>query len=151
VAAALGRIPSGCFILTTGGDGDATAMLASWVQQASFDPPAITAAVRKGRHAERVVDATGHFVLNLVGEDPGPMFKHFGKGFGPGEEAFTGLNVERREAGVVLADCPVHLACKVTAKHDAGDHWLYLAEVLGADGDATAKPYVHLRKNGLSY
>ncbi len=40
IAQVLGRIPSGIFVLTVGDDtGRETGMLASWVQQASFDPP----------------------------------------------------------------------------------------------------------------
>jgi len=42
LAAALGKVPSGLFVLTAK-QGDAeTAMLASWVQQCSFDPPQLT-------------------------------------------------------------------------------------------------------------
>ena len=43
----LGRIPSGIFVLTVKHDGRATAMLASWVQQAAFAPPAISVALAK--------------------------------------------------------------------------------------------------------
>ena len=50
IAPVLGRIPSGLFIVTAGdGRGRETAMLGSWVQQASFDPPMITVAVNRQR------------------------------------------------------------------------------------------------------
>ena len=49
LAAALGRIPSGLFIVTYFTGPAESAMLASWVQQCSFDPPALTMAVKQGR------------------------------------------------------------------------------------------------------
>jgi hypothetical protein len=48
-ARALGRIPSGLFILTARFEDQSTGMLASWVQQVSFDPPLVSVAVKKGR------------------------------------------------------------------------------------------------------
>jgi flavin reductase (DIM6/NTAB) family NADH-FMN oxidoreductase RutF len=51
-AAALGRIPSGLFILTARRGTLETGMLASWVQQCSFDPPLVMAAIRRGRILE---------------------------------------------------------------------------------------------------
>src|SRR5687768_64119 len=90
VGRALGQIPSGGSILTARDGERVTGMLASWVQQASFESPAITVAVRHGRPVQELIEASGHFVLNLIGEDRGPMFKHFSRGFGPDEPAFQG-------------------------------------------------------------
>ena len=49
LAQALGRIPSGLFVLTVRNGAKETGMLASWVQQCSFDPPRLTIAIRQGR------------------------------------------------------------------------------------------------------
>lgn len=151
VGAALARIPSGCAILTVDSPVGRTGMLASWIQQAGFDPPAVSVAVRKGRPVEPMIDAAGAFVLNLIGENPTAMFKHFGKGFAAGEEAFAGLTVRSVPGGVALPDAAAVLQCRVAARCDAGDHWLYVGHIIEADAAAESKPYVHLRKNGLNY
>ncbi len=151
VGIALGRIPSGASIATATHQGDSTAMLASWVQQVSFEPPMICLAVKKGRAIESIIDGSGKFVLNIVGEDNSAMFRKFSRSVAPGQDAFAGLEVQRREAGVVLEDCIAHLACKVTAKQEAGDHNLYLAEVTAGQAEGQAKPYMHLRNTGFSY
>ena len=49
LAAALGRIASGLFIVTAQRGDAETGMLASWVQQCSFDPPQISMCLRQGR------------------------------------------------------------------------------------------------------
>ena len=154
IGKALGRIPSGCAILTARTATSRTGMLASWVQQAGFDPPTLSVAVKKDRPIEMLIDAAGALVLNLLGENPGPMFKHFGKGFAPEEDAFAGLDTRDVEGGVVIADQIAWLSAKVVGKHPAGDHWLYIAEVTNAEVDEAPdlkSPYVHLRKNGLTY
>lgn len=150
IGKAIGRIPSGCGILTAGDVTTGTGMLCSWVQQCSFDPPAISVCVKKGRPIEAELDRTRAFVLNVIGEDTAKMFKHFGKGFGPGEPAFTGLVTSADPHGVILKDAIAHLACKLTGKHDTGDHFLYTGRVVSAAA-SDAKPYVHVRKNGMDY
>jgi flavin reductase (DIM6/NTAB) family NADH-FMN oxidoreductase RutF len=147
----LGQIPSGCFIMTAADGGRATGMLASWVQQACFDPPMVSVAVKKGRPIEQLVDSSGHFVLNTLGPDPTPMFKHFGKGFDLDQSAFNGLTTRQEPAGIVIEECLAHLACKVISTAAAGDHRIYIGQVLGGASHKDDKPYVHLRNNGFKY
>jgi flavin reductase (DIM6/NTAB) family NADH-FMN oxidoreductase RutF len=152
LAAALGRIPSGLFVLTLRRGEHETGMLASWVQQCSFDPPQVTVAVKKGRDLlDRLADGAS-FVLNVLPEGAKSLIGHFGKGFGPGEPAFEGLKLAReREAGPVLAAAHAYLACRVAGRVDAGDHVLVIARVRGGAVLNEGKPTVHVRKNGLRY
>ncbi len=151
IAQPLGAIPSGCFILTARDAGRSTGMLASWIQQASFEPPTVTVAVKRGRPIEALIEASGHFVLNHVAENPTAMFKHFGKGFAPDEPAFAGLTTRDAPAGVVIEECLAHLACRVIGRADAGDHRVYVGQVIEGATHADGKPYVHLRNNGFKY
>lgn len=151
VAQALGQIPSGVSVLTARHDARSTGMLTSWVQQAGFEPPAITVAVKRGRPIEELIAAAGHFVVNFVGEDRGPMFKHFSRGFGPDEPAFEGLDTREEPEGIVIAHCIGHLRCRLMGSIDSGDHRIYLGEVLAAEANPEVAPYVHLRSNGLRY
>ncbi len=151
IGAVLGRIPSGCHILTVQHGGRSTGMLASWVQQAAFDPPTVTVCLKRGRAAAPMVDAAGRFVLNSIGEPPTKLFKHFGKGFAPEEDAFVGLTIQRSEFGPVLADGIAAMGCEIRQKIAVGDHDLYVAEVKCGSGGAPANPHVHIRTTGLSY
>ncbi len=126
-------------------------MLASWVQQAGFEPLALSVAVRKGRPIEPLIDESWHFVLNQIGTDPKPMFRHFGRGFEAGQDAFAGIEATNTPAGVVLADCANAISCRVHAKYESGDHWLYVGEVIDARCQDGFEPYVHVRRNGLNY
>lgn len=147
----LSRIPSGCAILTARAGDLRTGMLASWVQQAAMEPPMISVAVKRGRPIERLIDESRAFVVNLLGEEPKAMFKHFGRGLSLQDDAFDGIEASEIDGGVVIADQIAWLSARVVGKHEAGDHWIYLGEVLGAGCDELRPPYVHIRRNGFSY
>jgi flavin reductase (DIM6/NTAB) family NADH-FMN oxidoreductase RutF len=156
IAAVLGRIPSGMFVLTArAADGRETGMLASWVQQASFDPPMVTVAVNRKRFLHDWLTGSPQVVLNLVGEGQKQFLKQFGAGFGPDEPAFDGCDLQRSENGLpVMAGALGYLEGRVTGRMEAGDHVVYAVEITaaGAGPDfAKGAPWVHVRKNGLNY
>jgi flavin reductase (DIM6/NTAB) family NADH-FMN oxidoreductase RutF len=152
LAAALGRIPSGLFVLTARHGEHETGMLASWVQQCSFDPPQITVALNKERDVLRWLADGASFVLNVLPEGAKALVSHFGKGFALEEQAFAGLDIVRhRGPAPVLRDCHACLVCRVVGRCDAGDHVLVLARVLSGEVLNEGKPTVHVRKNGLKY
>lgn len=151
VGQALARIPSGCFILTVTTGERSTGMLVSWVQQAAFEPPVVSVCLKHGRPAVELVDAAQRFLIGVLGPDTATLFRHFGKGFPLEEDAFAGLATEPTEFGPLIGSCIAHLGCRVIRKVDVGDHSLYLAEVVAARVTGDSKPYVHVRRNGLSY
>lgn len=156
MGAVLGRTPSGIFILTArSASGEETGMLASWVQQASFEPPAVTLAVNKKRYVNDWLQATGEAALSLVGESQKQFLSHFSKGFEPHEPAFSGVQTTRAGNGLtVLSDALGWMSGRITGRIDAGDHWIYAMHISDAGrGEALEreKPWVHLRKNGFGY
>ncbi len=153
LAMALGRLPSGLFILTVCDGPRETGMLASWVQQCSFEPPQISVAVRRGRDVLAWLTGGAPFTLNILSDGQGNLISHFGKGFALDQPAFTGLNVERQsERCPVLVDALAHLACRVAGRLTCGDHELIIGAVVGGRvHQPDGKPYVHVRKNGLRY
>jgi flavin reductase (DIM6/NTAB) family NADH-FMN oxidoreductase RutF len=150
-AAALGRIPSGLFVVTARRGEEETGMLASWVQQCSFDPPQLSLAVKKERWLTSWLTTGAAFIVNVLDDTQTDMIVHFGRGFARGEAAFTGLEVERCEAGVVLSDALACLECRVESSVPAGDHDLYVARVVGGRLLNEGHSMVHIRKSGLHY
>jgi len=152
LAAVLGRVPSGLFILTIRHNGHETGMLTSWVMQAGFEPPMISVALKKGRYVAGWISDGAPFVLNVVGENRKSLVSHFGRGFEHWEEAFDGLKLIRTSSDIpALADALGYLECRVASHIDSGDHRIFLAEVISGSTAADGQPYVHIRKNGLRY
>ena len=150
--AALGRITSGLFVLTAGTGDRATGMLASWVMQAGFEPPTITAAVNLQRTVCDWLTNGEPFVINIVAEEQSNLLKHFGKGFEPGDAAFEGLSIRHCARGVpILEDCLGYLECEPTAHLDSGDHRVFLARVVRGGMASDHTPIVRFRNSGAVY
>ena len=113
IAEVLGKLPSGCSILTARHEGRSTGLLGSWIQQASFEPLLLTVAVKRGRPLVELVEGSGRFVVNLLGSDPKAMFRHFGKGFGPHEPAYEGRSCREKGFGPSPACSLGFLECRV--------------------------------------
>ena len=153
---ALGRLVGSLCVLTAKQGDAVSGMVASWVSQASFSPPAITVAVAKDRAVESLVLKGSSFCLNILaaGSEKAAM-RALLKPFAPGADRFGELETrpaERSGAPVLLGSAASYLECVVTDRLDAGDHWVLLATVdngqLLREDALTA---VHFRKTGASY
>lgn len=151
IGEAIGRIPSGCSILTVEYDGRSTGVLVSWVQQAAFEPPTVTVCLKHGRAVVELIEGSQRFLLNVIGKDPSAMFKHFGRGYSLEADAFAGLATRATDFGPLIESCIAHLGCEVSNKVPVGDHDLYVAEVVAAESKEGEESYTHLRRNGLTY
>jgi flavin reductase (DIM6/NTAB) family NADH-FMN oxidoreductase RutF len=152
LAAALGRIPSGLFVVTFRHDQDETGMLASWIQQCSFEPPQVSVAVRSDRDVLAWLQPDAPFTVNILDESQTDMLVHFGRGFALGVPAFEGLDLERPDgAPPVLSDSLAYLECRVRQRCNVGDHELVIGHVVAGRLLSEGKPMVHVRKSGLHY
>jgi flavin reductase (DIM6/NTAB) family NADH-FMN oxidoreductase RutF len=150
--AALGRVPSGLFILTVRKGESETGMLTSWVQQCAFSPPHVSMALKSDRTILPWLSDGTPVTLNILDENQTDMIAHFGRGFELGEPAFEGLEIERPDGGApVLSEALAYLQCRMGTRIPAGDHVLFIAEVVGGRVLNESQPMVHIRKNGSHY
>lgn len=151
---AVGRLLGSLCVMTAKQGEVASAMLASWVSQATFNPPGLTVAVAKDRAIESLLYRDGQFVLNILAEGKHlGLMKHFLKPFGPGEDRFAGIETQPTENGCpLLTDALAYLECRVENRMECGDHWLVYAVVENGDVlDANSLTAVHHRKTGSHY
>jgi flavorubredoxin/flavin reductase (DIM6/NTAB) family NADH-FMN oxidoreductase RutF len=154
VAQAVGRVVGSLSIVTAQQNEVASAMLASWVSQATFSPPGLTVAVAKERAIESLMHNGGKFVLNVLEQGKHiSVMKHFLKPFTPGENRFVGIETTFAENGCpILADGLAYLECTVESRMECGDHWLLYATVdQGRVQNNTGTTAIHHRKSGTHY
>jgi 3-hydroxy-9,10-secoandrosta-1,3,5(10)-triene-9,17-dione monooxygenase reductase component len=153
IGRALGRIPSGVFVLTVEHQQQALAMLASWVQQAGFDPPAVSVAIANQRPAAAMVRAAGRFGLSILGEQDMQLMKRYARGIEPGQDPFSGVKTMKTPAAVpVLADALGWMECRIIQVCQTGaDHDLFIAEVTAGEVLKEGKSFTHQRGNGFHY
>nr|AUG32357.1 flavoprotein [Paulinella longichromatophora] len=152
---ALGRLSGGLYVVTAQQDDRSSAMVASWVSQASFDPPGLTIAVAKDRAIEALMQVGDRFILNILNStNYQPLIRHFLKRFPPGADRFSGVNIlnDASLGGPVLTDALAYLDCVVSQRMESTDHWIIYALVKeGNVSDIEATTAVHHRKVGNHY
>mgnify|MGYP001282976974 CR=1 FL=1 len=89
IGKALGRVPSGLFVVTAKHDEREDAVLASWVNQCSFEPPTLSIVLATVRPARLLVEASGGFIVNVLGKESKTLLKHFFKS--PQDDIFKSL------------------------------------------------------------
>jgi flavorubredoxin/flavin reductase (DIM6/NTAB) family NADH-FMN oxidoreductase RutF len=151
---ALGCISGGLYIITAKKNGASSAMLASWVAQASVEPLGITIAVAKDRAIESFMHVGDRFVLNILEEgNYQPLMKHFLKRFPPGADRFAGVKIYPASNDCpILADSLAYLECEVVSRMEGADHWIVYSHVdVGRVAKNDALTAVHHRKVGNHY
>ncbi|HEY9825927.1 MAG TPA: diflavin flavoprotein [Stenomitos sp.] len=151
---ALGRLSGGLYIITARKGEIASAMLASWVTQASLQPLGIAIAVAKDRAIEAFLHVGDRFVLNVLEEgNYHILMRHFLKRFAPGADRFAGVKTyDAGNGSPILADALAYMECEVLQRMDGGDHWLVYSSVqAGRVAKAQGTTAVHHRKVGNHY
>ena len=151
---ALGRLSGGLYIITAKKGDTSSAMLASWVAQASTKPLGFTIAVAKDRAIESFMHVGDRFVLNVLEEgNYQTLMRHFLKRFSPGADRFTGIKTYAATNGApILGDALAYLECEVISRMECSDHWIVYSKVeAGRISKVDGLTAVHHRKVGNHY
>lgn len=152
LARALGRLPSGVYIVTTLRAGAPVGFVGSFVQQVAFEPPTLVLAVANDREQLADLRKTGRFALSVLGSGDQALMSPFLKRLPEGASPFDGLAVARSRSGLpVLEAALAWLDCRIAGEHAAGDHTVLFGVVEEAQLVREGDPRIHLRRNGLGY
>jgi len=137
----LGRFASGITIITMRTEaGDDHGMTVSAFCSLSLEPPLVLFCVDHAAEMHAVLGEGVHVGVSILSRDMEEYSRRFAD---PDARVrrFEGIGFSRGECGVVLIDGALaHLECRVTERHEAGDHTIFVAAVerarsLEADGE----------------
>lgn len=154
----LRRIPYGLYILTArteegapGLEPGIDAATVSWLSQASFDPPRVVASLRQESTIWHRVQASGAFAVNFLGSGQKDLASDFFRHVKPGEQVLRGHAFHPGLTGApILDEVPAYLECRVIQAIDAGDHTLFLADIVEAGVQNDLEP-LDLAQTGWHY
>jgi flavorubredoxin/flavin reductase (DIM6/NTAB) family NADH-FMN oxidoreductase RutF len=128
---ALGRISNGLYIITSQKNGVKSAMLASWVAQASLQPLGFTVAVAKDRAIETFMQVGDKIVLNVLEEgNYKELKKQFLKRLAPGMDRFAEVKTQTAKNGCpILSEALAYMECEITDSMECSDHWIMYCSV----------------------
>ena len=149
IGAAIGRIPSGVFVITAKRGDEKIGMLGSWVMQAGFEPPCVTVAVHPDRELYSAIEQSGHFSINVLSNENMNLMKTFSR-YSP--DQFKEVECTEEAQGIRLNEAVAVLHCRLKEKLTGSDHHVLLGEVVdGSYLNHEQAPMVHLRKSGFNY
>lgn len=120
----------------------ANVMVAAWVTNVSSDPPMVALAVYPARFTHDLIEKSGQFALNIP---PRPLLEQVIK-----ISDMSGENVDKFVANKLtlyegkqvnaplIVECIGHLECGVVDTVRAGNHTLFLAEIVAASAEELA-------------
>jgi flavin reductase (DIM6/NTAB) family NADH-FMN oxidoreductase RutF len=142
----------GMYVATTAGKrGDTGAMLVNWVGQVSFEPRMLSLAVENTAHFLDVIRDSGVFAINVLESGQREFAGHFGKATAKVGDKLIGYEWTPGSTGApLLAEALGAVECRVVLEQPAGDHVLFLGEVVDAhynrDGESLT-----MKETGFRY
>lgn len=131
----MGQFLTGVTVVTAhGADGPHGTTVNSFTSL-SLEPPLVLICLRTASRTASVVSAAGAFTVNILSRGQACLGARFATaGRGCGAEEFAGVPYHTGATGApVLAGTLGHLDCSVTETVPAGDHTIFIAEVLDLD------------------
>lgn len=152
LAPALAALTTGIYVLTVRAGERQHGMSSSWATQVSGDPVLLMAAVDQQHFTHGMMLDSGAFALNIVGKRSKHLEDYF---YSAQSRRLHNLEPFVLETGVtgtpLLRDALASLDCRLVSTHAAGDHTLFIGEVVDArlrtsDTSLTSHdlPYVYL-------
>ncbi len=129
--AVMRRVPATVAVLTASANGRKRGMTVGSFTSVSLDPILVSFNVGKNSTMHEIVMHADTMVVHLLREDQAHYSEHFAAPDLASELQFEGINHSLLDDGTpVLSDTLAYVRCRKTAKYDAGDHSLIVAEVL---------------------
>ena len=142
------NIFNGVFVITTKKGDKVNGMTAAWVSRASFKPPLLSVSIGKTRYSHDLIKDSGVFAVNVLSDKQIAEGKHFGFKSGGKTDKFEGIEYETRKTGSpILPETAGYFDCKVVNTCDAGDHTIFIGEVVDAEAYEDNNPLLYKHKD----
>ncbi|MEO8602690.1 MAG: flavin reductase family protein [bacterium] len=143
--AALAALSTGIYVLTARDAATRHGMSSSWVTQVSGTPALLMAAVDVGHATHGLIEAGGDFALNVVGARGKALEDYFYSPASRRPDNLADIACDLSPRGLpYLREAMLSLECRVVARHAAGDHALFVAEISDVVRRADDRPLTSL-------
>jgi flavin reductase (DIM6/NTAB) family NADH-FMN oxidoreductase RutF len=140
----VGAFATGVTVVTTRGEEHAYGMTANAFSSVSLDPPLILVCVINPSEGADHITRNGVFAVNILSVDQEPLSRYFASRDRPkGRDAFRDVAHRVGTSGSPILDgAAAFMDCRVHAMHEAGDHLIFIGEVLELDVQDGGTPLV---------
>jgi len=131
-------------IITVAWEGILHGMTATSFTSVSFRPPIILVCLHRLSRTHRFTKASAYFAINFLKEGQFQWSDRFAGRQPESDDRFAGIHLVTGVTGApIFADCLAWLECRVTASHKAGDHTIFIADVVAGNTGTSGRPLIH--------
>jgi flavin reductase (DIM6/NTAB) family NADH-FMN oxidoreductase RutF len=140
--ATLGGFATGVTVITTRGEAHDFGMTATAFSSVSLDPPLVLVCVITGSTGADLIPRNGVFAANILSSRQEAISNYFASRDRPrGRDAFAEIPHHEVATGApVIDDVAAFLDCRLVETHEAGDHLIFIGEVLALGCDREVTP-----------
>ena len=140
----VGAFATGVTVITTHGEAGPYGMTANAFSSVSLDPPLVLVCVISGTTGAETIERNGVFAVNVLGTHQEPISRFFSSRERPsGHDAFRDIPHFSAVTGApILERSAAYLDCWLAARHEAGDHVIFIGEVVALGVDPGLRPLV---------
>jgi flavin reductase (DIM6/NTAB) family NADH-FMN oxidoreductase RutF len=140
--ATVGSFATGVTVVTTSGEQHAYGMTANAFSSVSLDPPLVLVCVMAHSEGSQHIQTNGCFAVNILRAEQEPMSRYFASRDRPrGRDAFREVPHRIALSGSPILEGAIgYLDCRLHAAHEAGDHQIFIGEVMELGFDADGQP-----------
>ena len=138
----LGHLPTGVTVITAERGDALVGMACNSVTSVSLEPPLIAFCPARRSETWPALRAAGRFCINVMATHHEAVTRVFAQ---KGVDRFAAVTHHRRRCGPALDDAVAWLDCEIHTEHEAGDHLIVVAEVVGLEARPGTPPLVFFR------
>ncbi len=145
---AMAQWASGVTIVTTQWNGEKFGLTASSFTSISLEPPLVSVALANSLYTLALMQQSGLFAVSLLASDQIDLGMRFAGMIPDIVDRFDGIDYT-----VAVTGCPIILGslgwldCRVYHSFEAGDHTVFIGEVLEADAREDGKPLLYYNRD----
>ena len=130
---AFAALVHGVYVVTTRLGEKVNGRTAAWVSQVSLHPLLVMVSIAPPRYTHDLVKESGIFAVNVLTSEQVELGKRFGYKSGRKVDKFAGLEwISKATGAPILPQAYAYLDLKLVSTHAAGDHTLFVGEVVEA-------------------
>jgi flavin reductase (DIM6/NTAB) family NADH-FMN oxidoreductase RutF len=137
------RFPAPVAVVTGADEREEFGLTVGSLVSLSLDPPLVGVSIGKDSARHEPMRNAGAFTASLLSADQAHLAQHFARSGVPPVALWTGVATRRGVHGPLLEGALAWLECRAWAEYDAGDHTLFLGEVLSTELGANGRGLVY--------
>jgi flavin reductase (DIM6/NTAB) family NADH-FMN oxidoreductase RutF len=137
------RFPAPVAVVTTAVDDERYGLTVGSLVSLSLDPPLVGISIGRESSSHEPIRRAGRFAVSLLSGEQEAVAQHFARSGTPPVALWIGIDVRDGDSGPLVEGALAWLDCRTWAEYPAGDHTLFLGEVVHGELGAVGSGLVY--------